>query len=146
MVMSCIATGKRFWRGMRQLKRPVVTLWVINRDYDSVLQLRAYMDLADEIAPVKEKHRHRLHVVKNLAKSEDERFPTYDASEVKRRVENAGGLSVEFPIMALRNKERLYDKRQTIREILDSAPFGDRVEMLCWVEEMESALGALIDE
>ena len=116
--------GRRFWRGMHELKRPVVTLWVINRDYDSVLQLRDYLDLTDKVVPAKEKHVHRLHVVKNLAKSEDERFPTYDASEVKRRVEEAGGLSVGFPIMALRNRERLYDQRQTIREVLDTAPFG----------------------
>ena len=131
---------QRFWRAVRYMDRRVVTLWVINRDYDSVLLLSDYLiTVPRDAAQV-------VHVVKNLYYSPDGRFPTYEGSKAQEAVEGAGGRSIELPVMATRNKERLYDKRETIQHVLQHAPIGDRVEMECWVDSVESTLGTLLDE
>ena len=132
--------GIRFWRATKILKRRVLSFWVINRDYDPVLQLSEYLKTipseADQV----------VHVVKNMFYSPDGQFPTYDRSGVKETIERGGGRTLELPIMAVRNRERIYDKRETIRQILDEAPIGDRIEMELWVEEVSTAFGGIIDD
>ena len=125
---------------MKILKRRVITLWVVNRDYDPVLQLSEYLTTIPPDA------KHELHVVKNLFYSPDGRFPTYDGSSVKETIERAGGRTLELPVMALRNRERIYDNRETIRQILDQGPIGDRIEMELWVEEISAAFGGIIND
>ena len=124
----------------------MTTLWAINRDYDSVRQLSDYLELTAELHSDMQSTRHRIHVVKNLYYSEDGSFPTYDESETKKKIEKAGGRTVDLPILALRLRELLYDDRQTIQRILDSASFGDRVELECWLEDVEGGLGEIVNE
>ena len=132
--------GVRFWRATRILKRRVVSLWVVNRDYDPVLQLSEYLKTIPADAE------QVLHVVKNMFYSPDGQFPTYDRSSVKEQIERRGGRTLELPIMAVRNRERIYDQRWTIRQILDKAPIGDRIEMELWVEEIVATFGGIIDD
>ena len=132
------AYSRSFWRAVETLRRPVITFWVINRDYDPVRQLMEFRRTVPEQAE------HLLHVVKNQFYSADGRFPTYDGSDTRRAVESAGGRTVSLPVLAERNRERLYDRRQTIEEILTEAAFGDRVEMQLWVEDVEAQFGPVL--
>ena len=137
---SVSANTSRFWRAAKALSCRVVTFWVISRDFDPVLQLSEYLKtVPDGVNQI-------THVVKNLYHSPDGRFPTYEGSNVKSIIEQGGGRDIKLPIMAVRNRERIYDKRETIREILDNAPIGDRIEMELWVEELIAAIGGIIDD
>lgn len=138
--------SRQFWRAVRQLDRTVTTLWAINRDYDSVRQLSDYRELTAKLHADGQSTRHRIHVVRNLYYSEDGYFPTYDESRTKQAIEKAGGRTVDLPILALRLRELLYDDRRTIQGILHSASFGDRVELECWLEDVESGLGEIVNE
>ena len=137
--------GNRFWRAMEHLKTPVTTLWVINRHHSSVRLLKEYLDVVDVMQERTGKSAHRIHVVRNLFYSEDGRFPTYDGSDAKRRVEANAGAAVELPVLSLRNQARLYDEEMTIGEVLKVASIGDRADMECWVEEVERNFGSILD-
>ena len=92
------------------MDRRVVTLWVINRDYDSVLLLSDYLNTVPRDAA------QVVHVIKNLYYSPDGRFPTYEGSKAQEAVEGAGGQSIEFPVHG--------DSQQgtTIRQTRDDSP------------------------
>ena len=131
--------SRNFWRIVQKLERPVTTLWPLNRNLDPVLQLAEYVALAPTDA------QHTVYVIRNLFYSEDGRFPAYDGSEVRKAIEAGGGRTIDFPIMAERNAEYLYDKRWTIADVVERADLGDRIDMEYWVQDMTEVLGPLID-
>ena len=128
-----------FWRASRHLQYRVITLWVINRDYDPVRQL------ADYLKTVPKGAQHTVHVVRNMYFAADGRFPSYDGSDIRKDLEAGGSTTIDLPVMAERNRALLYDKRWSIRKVLKEGDFGYRMEMEIWVDDVKAGLGPVID-
>ena len=80
--------GGTLSKSLDELERHLVTLWVINRQRDSLELLQDYMEAIPNST---------LHVVKNGYFGADAKFELYNVSDLKKAVEGNGGRSVLFP-------------------------------------------------
>ena len=128
--------SRHFWTAAKRSARKVITLWVINRNNDALAMLDEYLDAMPADAA------HALWVVKNLYYARDGHFPVYDheESEVRKRVEEVGGGTVAFPVMADRQVDYIYNDKWTIAKVLQDASFGDRIDLEYWAEDMTRVL------
>lgn len=115
-----------------ELKRQLVTLWVINRQRDSVELLKEF---ADAIPAA------RIHVLRNSYYGDENQFELYNGSKTRKLVEQRGGLSVNFPEVADRVADDLYTKRLDIGKAARELPIGNRAELTRW----RNACRALFD-
>ncbi len=116
------------------LKRKLVTLWVINRQRDSLELLNDYMtSLAGS----------EIHVVRNAYYGADEKFELYNTSKLRGQVESAGGRTLTFPDLADRVSDDLYSKRLSISKAMQSLPLGNRAELSRWRSAVHAVLGNL---
>ncbi len=118
--------GKTLELTLGELDRELVTLWTINRQRDSLELMADYL----EALPVNE--RHALHVVRNLHFGEADKFQLYNESETRKRVEAAGGKTIDFPDLADRVADDLVTKRLTVKRASEELPLGNRAELLRW--------------
>jgi hypothetical protein len=118
-----------------ELKRKLITLWVINRQKDSLLLLKDYMDImtAGEI-----------HVLRNTYFGDEEKFETYRESNIRSIVEKNQGLSLNFPDLADRVSDSLYIHRWTIATALESMPLGNKAELMRWQNEAKKIFDQVI--
>jgi hypothetical protein len=106
-----------------ELDRKLITLWVINRQRDSLELLKEFMEsIPDSI----------IHVVRNGYFGEEKKFELYNQSKIREAVEGKGGKSVTFPDMADRVSDDIYSKRMSIAEAMKSLPLGNRAELSRW--------------
>lgn len=117
------AYGSTLNSTLPELQRQLVTLWVINRQRDSLELLWDYMEALPEAV---------VHVVRNHYFGEAKKFELYNDSEVKQRVEQRGGHSLDFPDLADRVADDLNGQRLTIRAALKTLPLGNRAELTRW--------------
>jgi hypothetical protein len=96
--------------------RKLITLWVIDEQLDSVIQLADHL----EVFPESE-----THVVKNSKYGPD--FPFYDGSDTHTRVTEKGGLSLPMPRLLLCVVNSLYSERLAISQALEVLPTVNRV-------------------
>ena len=122
---------------LAELKRDLVTLWVINRQRDSLELLKEYMDAIPDSM---------LHVVRNGYFGEEKKFELYNGSKIRTAVEARGGLSLNFPDLADRVSDDLYSKRLSIAKALKELPIGNRAELTRWKTEVKKALEAVIHD
>jgi hypothetical protein len=108
---------------LQELKRDLVTFWVINRQRDSVELLKEYLEELPDT---------RLHVVRNEHYGEESKFELYNNSKLRDQVEDAGGLSLMFPDLADRVSDALHSQRLSIQAALKIMPIGNRAELLRW--------------
>ncbi|WP_241136321.1 P-loop NTPase [Achromobacter insuavis] len=108
-----------------ELKRELITYWVINRQRDSLELLKEFM----EALPAA-----KLHVVRNSYFGEERKFELYEGSNVKKLVEERGS-SLTFPDLADRVSDDLFSKRLSVTAALDQLPIGNRAELLRWRKE-----------
>lgn len=120
---------------LAELKRKLVTLWVINRQRDSLELLKGYMDAIPNAD---------VHVVRNGHAGEEKKFELYNESKLRKDVEGRGGKSVTFPDLADRVSDDLYSKRLPIVKALTELPLGNRAELLRWRGEVKKALEGLL--
>jgi len=119
---------------LAELKRDLVTLWVINRQRDSLELLKEYMDaIPDSI----------VHVVRNGYFGEEKKFELYNGSKIRTAVEARGGLSLNFPDLADRVSDDIYSKRLSIAKALKELPIGNRAELARWKTEVKKTLKAV---
>jgi CO dehydrogenase nickel-insertion accessory protein CooC1 len=85
-----------------ELKRELMTFWVINRQRDSLELLREYMEALPGT---------RVHVIKNGHFGEDQKFELYNGSNLRKDVEANEGKSLLFPDLADRVSDALYSQR-----------------------------------
>ena len=116
---------------LAELKRKLVTLWVINRQRDSLELLKGYMDALPNAA---------VHVVRNGYFGEEKKFELYNGSKLRKDVEERGGQSITFPDLADRVSDDLYSKRLSIAKAATELPLGNRAELLRWRGEVKKAL------
>jgi hypothetical protein len=131
------AYGETLNSTLAELKRKLVTLWVINRQRDSLELLREYMDAIPNGI---------VHVVRNAYFGEEKKFELYNNSKIRLTVEEKGGKSVTFPDLADRVSDDLYSRRLSIAAALKELPIGNRAELTRWRGEVKKVLEALIDE
>ena len=131
------AYGETLNGTLADLKRKLVTLWVINRQRDSLELLREYMDSIPNGI---------IHVVRNAYFGEEKKFELYNNSKIRQVIEEKGGKSVTFPDLADRVSDDLYSRRLSIAAAAKELPIGNRAELLRWRSEVKKVLETLIDE
>lgn len=126
------AYGKTLSNTLAELDRHLITLWVINRQRDSLELLGEYMEtLAGS----------QLHVVRNAYYGNEEKFELYNNSKLRKQIEQAGGKSLTFPDLADRVSDDLYSKRLSIGAAMKKLPLGNRAELSRWRHEVHRTLG-----
>jgi len=124
-------------RSLAKLRRPLITLWVINRQRDSLELLDDYLRVMPGTL---------THVIRNGHFGPTGKFELYNGSRFRERIEARGGRSLTFPDLADRVSDALRLGRLAIARALDEreAPidFGSRIELERWREETR----ALFDE
>lgn len=123
-------------RSLEELERRLVTLWVINRQRDSLELLEDFLNAIPDAA---------LHVVKNGHFGADQKFELFNGSKVKKAIEARGGKSVLFPDLADRVADGIYSGRLSLAEAWKTMPIGNRAELRRWLEEVDKVLPGLLD-
>jgi len=119
---------------LRELARPLITLWVINRQRDSLELLRDYMSCTEG---------GMVHVVCNGYFGEEHKFELYKASAIRETVSALGGKSVFLPDLADRVTDDLYGKRSTLAEASQQFMLGDRAELQRWRTAVAGMFGSM---
>jgi len=120
---------------LKELGRPLVTLWVINRQRDSLELLKEYLELMPDGV---------IHVVKNGYFGEERKFELYEKSPLHESIQHQNGKSLFLPDLADRVTDELYTKRITLAEAAQQLKIGDRAELQRWrsaVAEMLNSIG-----
>lgn len=128
------AYGQTLSSTLAELKRTLVTFWVINRQRDSLELLKEYMAAIPNA---------EVHVVRNGYFGEEKKFELYNGSNVKRAVEDNGGKSVTFPDLADRVSDDIYSKRLSIARAGKELPLGNRAELSRWKGEVAKVLSEI---
>lgn len=116
------------------LRRKFLTLWVINRQRDSLELLKAYMASMPQT---------ELHVIMNLYWGSIEKFTIYESSMAKKKIEEHGGKSLAFPELADRVTDELNVKRYSICKGISEMPLGNRIELERWRSKCAKMFGEL---
>lgn len=110
---------------LTELDRPLITLWVINRQRDSLELLNDYLEIMKHPG-------HVVHVVRNGYFGEERKFELYEKSILRDTVGQQGGKSLYLPDVADRVTDELYTRRITLAEAGEQLKLGDRAELLRW--------------
>jgi hypothetical protein len=102
------------------LHRRLITLWVINRQRDSLELMRHFM----EAMPAA-----KIHVVRNSYFGSESEFALYNNSETRKLIETAGGKSLTFPDLADRVADDIYSRRLTLANAAAQLPIGNKAEL-----------------
>lgn len=118
-----------------ELNRKLVTLWVINRQRDSLELLKDFTDAIPNS---------EVHVVRNAYYGDEKKFELYNNSKIRSSIEERGGKSMTFPELADRVTDDLYTKRMSIAVALKELPLGNRAELLRWRGEVKKMLDGVL--
>jgi len=116
--------GEVLVNALKELSRPFVTLWVINRQRDSLDLLSEYLDLTHGSGTV--------HVVQNGYFGDSKKYELYNESSLRQRVSDQNGKTLFLPDLADRVTDELYSKRITFAQAIAQLKIGDRVELQRW--------------
>jgi hypothetical protein len=119
---------------LQELGRPLITLWVINRQRDSLDLLTEYMDLMPKSS---------VHVVQNGYFGEQKKFELYHGSALHERVSGQDGKDLFLPDLADRVTDDLYSKRITLAQAAQQLKIGDRVELQRWRNSVAEMLSSI---
>ncbi|MET0340942.1 MAG: P-loop NTPase [Polyangiales bacterium] len=122
------AYGETLNSTLADLQRTLITLWVVNRQRDSLELLKEYTDAMPNA---------RVHVVRNSYFGDEKKFELYNGSRTRKLVEDAGGKSLTFPELADRVMDDLYTRRMSIAHALKELPLGNRAELTRWRNEVK---------
>jgi hypothetical protein len=122
-------------RAFDSLQRKFVVLWVINRQRDSVVLLKDFMDLFPHSA---------FHVLRNTFFGAAEKFVTFNDSITRTLVEGKGGKVVNFPELADRVAEEIYSKYYSIKHGISVMKFSNRIELEGWTSNCRKIFDEII--
>lgn len=122
---------------LAELQRRLVTLWIINRQRDSLELLKEFMDAIPDSA---------VHVIRNGHFGDERKFELYNGSKRRAIVEERGGLSLTFPDLADRVSDDVYSRRMSIAAAAAELPLGNRAELCRWRAEVNLMLRQIVDE
>jgi hypothetical protein len=129
--------GETLRGSLKELERALTTLWVINPQRDSVELLKAFLETFPDDGLV--------HVVRNEYFGREEDFEVYNKSKTRDRLEERGGRSLNFPVLADRVANDIYNKRLSIRRALRDLPIGHRAEIRRWKGLVGQAIGGVVE-
>lgn len=129
------AHGETLNGALGELGRPLVALWVINRQRDSVELLKRFLAAMPAAT---------VHVLRNLHWGDGAKFELYNQSRTRRAIEGRGGLSLDFPDLADRVADDLVSKRLSVARALRDLPLGNRAELRRWEKACAAALDAVL--
>jgi hypothetical protein len=129
------AYGETLNSTLAELSRDLVTIWVINRQRDSLELLNQYMTALTGS---------HIHVMRNGYFGEEQKFELYNESKLRTQVENAGGKSLTFPDLADRVSDDLYSKRLSIGAAMQALPLGNRAELARWRREVHKVVSEAV--
>lgn len=129
------AHGETLSSTLAELQRKLVTLWVINRQRDSLELLKEFMQAIPNA---------EVHVVRNAYFGEESKFELYNGSKLRTTIEERGGKSLTFPDLADRVSDDLYSKRMSIAAARQDMPIGNRAELTRWRNEVRKMLETVI--
>jgi hypothetical protein len=129
--------GEILNNSLSKLNRKLITLWVINRQRDSLELLKEYMAAMPESI---------IHVVRNGHFGEEKKFEIYNQSTIRTQVEGRGGKSITFPDLADRVSDDIYNKRLSIAEALKELPIGNRAELNRWQNQFRKVFETVVHE
>ncbi|OWY40391.1 protein mobD [Xenophilus sp. AP218F] len=132
-----VAYGETLSSTLAEMNRKLITLWVINRQRDSVELLKKYMEYMPESV---------THVIRNGYYGDELKFELYNNSKTREAIEKNGGKSLLFPDLADRVSDDLYSKRLSIEAAMQSLPLGNRAELGRWRKEVHRVLAGILDE
>jgi hypothetical protein len=129
------AHGTLLLNSLKELARPLITLWVINRQRDSLELLQEYLELMPGGV---------VHVVCNGYFGELRKFELYENSPVYQAIQHQGGKNLHLPDLADRVTDELYSKRITLSQAAQQLKIGEKAELQRWrsaVTEMFTSIG-----
>ncbi|NJN48149.1 MAG: protein mobD [Candidatus Competibacteraceae bacterium] len=131
------AHGPMLNHALQELQRRLVTLWVINRQRDSLELLQEYLTALPGSV---------THVVRNGYFGPIEKFELYNRSQIRTEIEARGGQSLIFPELADRVSDDLYTQRLSIAEgvLPQRLPLGNRVELERWRQEIQAMFAEIV--
>jgi len=116
--------GEMFDEQLAQLNFPVVSLFVINNQRDSVEILDDYEKIMA---------RGTIHVVRNQFFGQSAaQFEIYNQSELRRRIEDRKGKVFDLPRLANRVTDMVQSKRLTLETAWKEARLGSKAEIERW--------------
>lgn len=130
--------GGMLTEALRQQKRKLVALWVIDRKRDGLELLSGFVEtLAHD-------ERVEVHVVRNLYWGDEAKFDMYNGSELRKEIERRGGRTLNFPDVADRVAEAINRERIPIHKAREELPFGSRVELCRWQDEYRQMFAEVV--
>lgn len=128
--------GQTLSSTLAEMQRELVTLWVINRQRDSLELLKTYVDVMPEST---------THVIRNGYFGDELKFELYNNSKTREAIEKAGGQSLLLPDLADRVSDDLFSKRLSINKALQTLPLGNRAELTRWRKEVHRMLAGVLN-
>jgi hypothetical protein len=130
--------GGMLTEALRQQKRKLIALWVIDRKRDGLELLSGFVEtLAQD-------ERVEVHVVRNLYWGDEAKFDTYNGSQLRKEIEGRGGRTLNFPDVADRVAEAINRERMPIHKAREELPFGSRVELHRWQGEYRQMFAEVV--
>lgn len=130
--------GGMLTEALRQQKRELIVLWVIDRKRDGLELLGSFLEtLAKD-------ERMTVHVVRNLYWGEETKFDMYNGSELRKEIERRGGKTLNFPDVADRVAEAINKDRIPIHVALEELSFGSRIELHRWQADYKRMLAEVV--
>jgi hypothetical protein len=130
--------GGMLTEALRQQKRKLVALWVIDRKRDGLELLSGFL------ATLAQEERVEVHVVRNLYWGDEAKFDMYNGSDLRKEIEQRGGRTLNFPDVADRVAEAINRERMPIHKAREELPFGSRIELCRWQGEYRQMLDEVI--
>lgn len=131
-----VAYGETLNSTLAELGRELTTLWVINRQRDSLELLKEYRDALPGT---------KVHVIRNGYFGDEQKFELYNFSKTRETIESEGGKSLLLPDLADRVSDDLYSKRLSISRAMTELPIGNRAELSRWRRDAARMIGEVID-
>ena len=131
-----VAYGETLNSTLAELGRELKTLWVINRQRDSLELLKEYRDALPGT---------KVHVIRNGYFGDEQKFELYNHSKTRETIESEGGKSLLLPDLADRVSDDLYSKRLSISRAMTELPIGNRAELARWRREAARMIGEVIN-
>ncbi len=119
---------------LEELGRRLVTLWLINRQRDSLELLRSFQEAIPQAM---------VHVVRNGYFGEERKFELYNTSQFRQHIESKGGKSLTLPDLGDRVADDVYTRRLSVSEAARTLPLGNRAELNRWRAEVKKMLSEI---
>ena len=130
--------GGNLGSSLNDLKRTLVTLWVVNRQRDGLELLKQYLE------PLPQSEQHNVFIIRNTYFGRPEQFELLAGSKLKASVEDHGGKVLDFPDLADRITDDINNKRLSIAEAAKSSPIGNRAEINRWRSISKTMFGEIV--